>query len=263
MEGLLRRLEEAEARAAEMLARCGTEFSWELADLLSLAALAGEYRVLIGQGGADRGRLEEISRRARALLLPKGDEDRLGALLVFDREGRLAKELREMYARFAERLHCSADEVRFGDGSFGLCIRAGDLAVCPHWLLKHEAGLHCAGEESCAVEEFPLREDVPSDGYEFEAILDGNDRRLHRFPVCVRVTRGESVCESSALRSAAQNRRLALAALAARTGGAGSGACGIIRDYDFSCGAVRDRRLEQTFSVDDLQPLFESLLLAE
>jgi protein subunit release factor A len=64
------------------------------------------------------------------------------------------------------------------------------------------------------------------------------------------------------MRSAVQNRNLALSALAARTGSIAAPS-DTIRDYNFDRGILTDRRLDKCFSIGDLQPLFESLLLAE
>lgn len=258
---LLERLEAAEAELARWIAAGKSlEMSDELSDLCLLAALAGEYRGAIG--ASDSGILADLERRARVALLPKTDDDRAGAMLVFPHENRLAEELKLMYTGFAEALHCAAASVHFSDGFEGLCIRKGDLHFAVYQRLKNETGVHASGEDCCAVTALPLRGDVSADGYSFEAFAHPDDHRFHRFRSCVKVSRDGLSCESLSLRSAVQNRDLALSALAARLEHSDH-VYNLIRSYDFSDGTLSDLRLGKCFSIDDPLPLFESLLLAE
>lgn len=258
---LLNRLEEAEVRLDGWIAEGRSlELCDELSDLCLLAALAKEFRSAIASG--DSGLVEELGRKARAALIPKTDDDRCGALLVFSVEGRLAGNLKSMYIRFAESMHCSAASVKFGDGAEGLCIRKGDLDFAVYQHLKHESGVHCDGDERCMVAALPLRDDVSSDGYSFEQFSHPDDRKFHRFRSCVKVSRDGASCESLSQNSAVRNRDLALYALAARLKNSLQ-SFKTIRNYDFSCGTLTDHRLEKCFSTDDLLPLFESLLPAE
>jgi len=260
-ENLLFRLEEAEAKLNQWIAEGKPlELCDELADLTWLAGLAGEYRAAVQAKDAER--LDALTRTARVALLPKTAVDRRGTLLLFHAGNDLSEKLKLMYVRFAESMHCSAAPVHFCDGAGGLCIRAGDLLFHAHQYLKNETGVHCAGGERCAVCALPLPEDVSSDGFHIEGFARPEDRRIHKTFSCARVSRDGMTCKSLSLRSAVQNRDLALSALAARL------AHPIlptlhIRDYDFACGTLSDRRLEKCFSTGDLMPLFESLLLAE
>lgn len=257
----LKRLEEAEAKVKQWVAEGKSlEICDELEDFVVPAGLAGEYRAAIRAENRDR--LELLTRRARAALLEKTASDRCGTLLLFHSENELAQKLKRMYVSFAGEMHCSAAPVRFGDGAEGLCIRRGDLLFAVHQHLKNETGVHLCGGEQCAVSALPLRGDVSSDGYSFEAFPHPDDRKFHRFKSCVRVSCGGLACESLSMRSAVQNRDLALAALAARLEHPAVPA-DVIRDYDFSRGILTDRRLGKCFSIDDLAPLFDSLLLAE
>lgn len=260
-------LVQLEAAAARAEAFSSLEIDDGSADFLPLAAMAEDYRALVellecGDDESLSAQLEALTQRARVLLLPKTREDRLGALLVFHSATALAERLKRMYVGFAESLHCAISEVRFSDGCSGLCIRQGDLLVCLYQLLKRETGVHHCGEERCAVTVFPLATDISSEGYSFEAFAPPEDRSFHRFASCARVTRDGLACESLSLRSAVQNRALALSALASRLKCAAE-QTELIRDYDFSRGILFDRRLGQTFPIGDLMPLFDSLLLAE
>lgn len=260
-EDLLIRLEEAEAELNRWIAEGRSlEICDELADLSMLAGLAGKYRDAASVGDSEL--LEALTRRVQVLLLPKSDDDRLGSLLLFHSQNDLATRLEQMYIRFAEGLRCRLATVVFSDGTKGLCIRSGDLLVFPYQELKNESGVHLCGGERCAVSALPLRGDVSSDGYSLEAFPRPDDRRFHRLKSCVRASRDGLVCESLSMRSAVQNRDLALSALAARLENPAV-PVDPIRDYDFSRGILTDRRLGKCFSIDDLQPLFDSLLLAE
>ncbi|MGN0803366.1 MAG: hypothetical protein ACI4MF_12295 [Candidatus Faecivicinus sp.] len=234
----------------------------ELADLGSLAALAGEYRDALGSADSDR--LDDLTRRVRVLLLPKSEEDRLGALLLFHSENDLSERLEQMYLRLAGELHWRSAPVGFSDGKRGLCIRMGDLLVYPYQLLKNETGVHLSGDERCAVSALPLAAGVASEGYSFEAFVhpEESGHRPHRFASCVRAIRGGLTCESLTMRSSALNRDLALSALDARLKRPAVPA-DLIRDYDFLGGILTDRRLGQDCGIGDLIPLFESLLLAD
>lgn len=254
-EDLIRSLEEAEAKLERWISEGKSlELCDELSDLALLAGLAAKYREAMDD--------EDLERRIRVALLPKTDDDRCGALLLFSGGNEMAERLMKMYIRFADAMHCSAVSVKFSDGSEGLCTRKGDLDFAVYQHLKNETGVHCAGDMRCAVTALPLRSDVSCDGYTFEAFAHPDDRRVHKFRSCVKVSREDLACESLCLRSAAQNRDLALAALAARLEHSDP-VHTLIRNYDFSRGALTDLRLDKCFSADDLLPLLESLLLAE
>lgn len=254
-------LEEAELRLNQWIADGKSlDLCDELADIASLAALAKEYRLALS--AEDPAALTDLTRRARVALIPKSSSDRCGAMLLFNTQNDLAAELETMYTCFAEELHCRVASVSFSDGCRGLCLLAGDLVVYPYMLLKNETGLHLCGDKRCAITVFPLHDDASSNGCTFEAFSRPDDQRIHKTNSCVRASRGDLVCESLTLRTAAQNRDLALSALTARQNHPCS-PTHIIRDYDFDRGILNDHRLDKCFSIGDLQPLFDSLLLAE
>lgn len=260
---MLRRLEDAEARLNQWIADGKPlELCDELADLSSLAALAGEYRDALGSADSDR--LDALTRRVRVQLLPKSEADRLDALLLLHSENDLSERLEQMYLRLAGELHWRSAPVGFSDGKRGLCIRMGDLLAYPYQLLKNETGIHLSGDERCAVTALPLAVGVSSEGYSFEAFVrpEESGHRPHRFASCVRAIRGGLACESLSMRSFAPNRDLALSALDARLKRPAV-PTDLIRDYDFWGGILTDRRLGQDYDIGDLMPLFESLLLAD
>lgn len=260
-DALLARLEDAEKQLNEWITtERPLEVCDELTELSLQARLAKEYREAVHLGDPEL--LEVLTRQARFLLLPKSDEDRLDVLLVFHSANDLTAQLEQMYIRFAEELRYSFAPVGFSDGAKGLCICRNHSAAYPFQMLKNETGVHRAGSEQCAVSALSLRSNVSSEGYFFEAFPHPDDRKFHRFRSCAKVSRDGLTCESLAMRSAFQNRNLALSALAARTGSIAAPS-DTIRDYDFDRGILTDHRLDKCFSIGDLQPLFESLLLAE
>lgn len=254
-------LENAELRLNQWISSGKSlELCDELSDLCALAGLANDCRAAMQSGSADLP--EALLCKIRVLLLPKSSDDRLNALVLLHCRNDLSARLQRMYSDFSDEMHFSVSPVHFSDGMVGLCICRGDLFAYPYQYLKNETAVHRSGEEECTVSVLPLREAVSSEGFQIEAFAHPDNHRIHRSASCARVSRDGLSCESLAQRSAVQNRNLALSALAARLE-VPDHIPHFTRSYDFSCGALSDCRLKESFSPDNPLPLFESLLLAE